>query len=200
MRTRAAESLRHSSLPNVQSAAPQPTASTASLPLDAAPPSTRTRAALARGARAQLVEACIASVPLSCAQLFYDAAVFQFCPDLDDECDLQACSTVDAARARLASVDIMHASVSALSFSVEVNKATADIVQVQTDTGLQEYRVPANHRQRESAPDALAWREAGIRQVVMVDSTVWFRSLSHDLLLSLSYQVFCSVVKAANHH
>lgn len=33
-------------------------------------------------------------------------------------------------------------------------------MQVQTYAGLQEYRVPATHRQREAAPDAEEWRQA----------------------------------------
>ncbi|KAL1529287.1 hypothetical protein AB1Y20_000241 [Prymnesium parvum] len=36
-------------------------------------------------------------------------------------------------------------------FKLQCFKATADIVQVQTDAGMQEYRVPATHAQRDCA-------------------------------------------------
>jgi len=116
------------------------------------PPSARTRAKRPIDATVSLVEAHLHEAPLAELSSAFDDALFQFRPDVYDECSSLA---LDEARIYLSRsppiVDEKQA---------ECCKATADVVQVQTDVGVQEYRVPATHMARERAPDALEWRRA----------------------------------------
>ncbi|KAL1518797.1 hypothetical protein AB1Y20_003077 [Prymnesium parvum] len=102
----------------------------------------------------------IANAPLSVILDAYDDALYQFCPSLYDDCSVSPQLSLDAARLRLHHMSTSQPSRTPPGSHLLCFKATADIVQVQTDAGMQEYKVPATHAQRERAPDAIEWRKA----------------------------------------
>ncbi|KAL1500080.1 hypothetical protein AB1Y20_012754 [Prymnesium parvum] len=116
------------------------------------PPSFRTRSKRAIDATVSLVEAHLEAAPLATISESFDDALFQFRPDV-----YELCASLPLDEARL----LLSCSPPSPADKLrECYKATADVVQVQTDIGIQEYRVPATHLARERAPDALEWRRA----------------------------------------
>ena len=130
------------------------------------PPSTRTRGAAMRW---QPVDAALAECAVGDMVDTFNAAVYQYCPEAADVCHIERVDQLLAARANLVCAEQRVVQRNAKSCAaLEVCKATADIVQVMTDVGMQEYRVPATFAASEQASDALEWRASDNNEVDVI--------------------------------